>query len=438
MSYQIIKEIESDNSRLAKEAIVRREALADNKEFFEGCRMAYDCMVTFGVKKVPTHGGPDGQGLPWTAFKKLAEQLQRRELTGNDAKQAIELALAVATQDQWNGWYRRILIKDMRAGFSDTTINNVCEEAGKKEFVIPTFTCQLAHDSAKHEKEVKGKKLIEVKLDGVRVLTVVYPDGRVDQYSRNGKELVNFDAIKEQFAKTVTGLKEPVVFDGEVMSSSFQDLMKQVHRKSDVKADDAVLHLFDYVPLKNFQKGIWDMPQTYRMTKLKAWKELWKEETPNIEILNHEEIDLDTMVGQVQFKEINKRAIDGGYEGIMIKDPEAPYECKRSKAWLKLKPYIEVSLTVVAVEEGTGRNEGKLGALVCEGEDDGKFIRVNVGSGYSDANRDDYWEARETLPGQVVEVRADAATRNQGSEDVWSLRFPRFLRFRGFQVGEKI
>jgi DNA ligase-1 len=435
--HKIIQELEADNSRLAKEAIVLREAEADNKEFFEGCRMAYDSMITFGVKKVPTHGGPDGQGLPWTAFKQLADSLAKRELTGHDARDAIELCLKTATQDQWNGWYRRILIKDMRAGFSDTTINNVCKKAGKKDYMIPLFECQLAHDSAKHEKELKGKKLIEVKLDGVRVLTVVHPDGRVDQFSRNGKELVNFENIKSQFAKCVTGLKEAVVFDGEVMSSSFQDLMKQVHRKSDVAADDAVLHLFDYVPLRNFQKGKWDMPQTYRMSKLKAWKDLWKDETANIEILEHEEVDLDTMVGQVQFKEINKRAIDGGYEGIMIKDLEAPYECKRSKAWLKLKPYIEVSLTVVALEEGTGRNEGKLGALICEGEDDGKFIRVNVGSGYSDEQRDEIWQNQSSVTNMVIEVRADAATKSQDS-DVWSLRFPRFQRFRGFGIGEKI
>jgi DNA ligase-1 len=435
--HKIIQELEANNSRLAKEAIVLREAEADNKVFFEGCRMAYDSMITFGVKKVPTHGGPDGQGLPWTAFKQLADSLAKRELTGHDARDAIELCLKTATQDEWNGWYRRILIKDMRAGFSDTTINNVCKKASKKDYMIPLFECQLAHDSAKHEKELKGKKLIEVKLDGVRVLTVVHPDGRVDQFSRNGKELVNFENIKSQFAKCVTGLKEAVVFDGEIMSSSFQDLMKQVHRKSDVAADDAVLHLFDYVPLRNFQKGKWDMPQTYRMDKLKAWKDLWKDETANIEILEHEEVDLDTMVGQVQFKDINKRAIDGGYEGIMIKDLEAPYECKRSKAWLKLKPYIEVSLTVVALEEGTGRNEGKLGALICEGEDDGKFIRVNVGSGYSDEQRDEIWQNQSLVTNMVVEVRADAATKSQDS-DVWSLRFPRFQRFRGFGIGEKI
>ena len=124
------------------------------------------------------------------------------------------------------------------------------------------------------------------------------------------------------------------------------------------------------------------------------------------------------------------------YEGIMIKDPDAGYQCKRSVAWLKLKPFIEVSLTVTSVEEGTGKNVGKLGAFVCEGVDDGKAICVNVGSGFSDAHRDDYWVSRDEIVGNIVEVRADAITQNQ--DGTYSLRFPRFLRFRGFEVGEKI
>lgn len=163
---------------------------------------------------------------------------------------------------------------------------------------------------------------------------------------------------------------------------------------------------------------------------------MWDEETPNIQILDHEEVDLNTDVGRKQFKKINQRAIDGGYEGIMIKDPNAPYECKRSTSWLKLKPFIEVSLEVKEVEIGTGRNEGRLGAFVCEGVDDGKAIRVNVGSGFSDADRDSYWDGRKEIVGKIVEVRADAITQNQDGS--YSLRFPRFLRFRGFADGEKI
>jgi DNA ligase 1 len=118
----------------------------------------------------------------------------------------------------------------------------------------------------------------------------------------------------------------------------------------------------------------------------------------------------------------------------MIKDPNGKWEGKRSVAWLKQKPFIEVSLAVIETEEGTGRNVGKMGALVCEGTEDGKLIRVNVGSGFTDKDRDEFWSCK--VDGQVIEVRADAITQNQ--DGTYSLRFPRFMRFRGFKAGEKI
>jgi DNA ligase-1 len=227
-----------------------------------------------------------------------------------------------------------------------------------------------------------------------------------------------------------------VVLDGEIMSSSFQDLMKQVHRKDNVEAGDAVLNLFDVIPLADFEQGIWDKPQSTRSDMVYYWHKTYKDMLPNVTVVGHELVDLDTEEGQVRFKEINAQAVVGGYEGIMIKDPEAGYECKRSVAWLKLKPFIEVTLSVVAVEEGTGRNEGRLGAFVCHGVDDGKDIRVNVGSGFSDGLRDSYWRERDAIIDNLVEVRADAITQNQ--DGTYSLRFPRFLRFRGFEIGEKI
>jgi DNA ligase 1 len=434
--WNVIQELEADNSRLVKEEIVKREAVAGNDEFFAGCRLALDAMTTFGVKQVDTKTG-DGRGLSWNAFKQLAEALATRQLTGYAAQTAVAHARMNATEAQWNNWYRRILIKDLRCGTSEKTVNKVVEKK-YKDYAIPVFSCQLAHDSANHESKVAGEKLIEVKLDGVRVISIVYPSGHVDQYSRNGKELVNFPHIKEQLARHAKWFAEPVVLDGEIMSASFQDLMKMVHRKSDVQSDDAVLNLFDIITLREFQAGVGKYRQIDRSVSLAAWYSQCADHMPNVTIVGQERVDLRTPGGQARFRQINQEAVAGGYEGIMIKDLEAVYECKRSVAWLKLKPYIEVSLTVIAVEEGTGRNLGKLGALICEGVDDGKRIRVNVGSGFTDVHRDTYWTARSELPGQIVEVRADAATKSQDSEATWSLRFPRFLRFRGFEPGEKL
>jgi len=436
---EIIAQIEQNSGRLEKERILTEALNAELTEFFDGLRLGLDSTHTFGVKKVPTKTQEAGQGLPWSAFLTLQAQLASRELTGHAARDAIKLAMDVATKEQWNGWYRRILIKDMRAGFGESTVNRVCKAAKKPEWGVPVFECQLAHDSAKHEKKLIGKKLIETKLDGVRVLTIVRTNGQVDMFSRNGKEFNNFQHIADQISAVVKEAPPPydLVLDGEIMSDSFQDLMTQVHRKSNIKANDAVLHLFDIIPYADFLKKFWDKPQKIRSQMVQTWVNTHKEKLANVDCLGYEEVDLDTVQGQLRYIEINKAAIAGNYEGIMVKDPDAPYKSKRSTAWLKLKPFIEVSLTVVAVEEGTGRNEGRLGALLCKGTDDEKFIIVHVGSGFTDDQREEFWNDRDDLIGMIIEIRADAITQNRDDEH-YSLRFPRFKSFRGFKTGEKL
>ena len=435
----IIRTLEDHPSRLNKEGIIRAEAESNNVELFEGFQYTFDPMVTFGVKKVPTHGGGEGQGLPWTAFKELLNSLAKREITGHAARDAIELALSASTKSQWNDWYRRILMKDLKCGISEVTINKVLKEFPNIK-QIQLFECMLAHDGAKQEKRLVGKKLLEPKLDGVRVVTVINVVSRTaTMYSRNGKLLENFSHITDSIEANIGMFDRSIIIDGEMVSSSFQALMKQVHRKSDVQSSDARLMAFDVLPLSEFLAGESIMGQRRRSNLLRSMQPQF-DKIGNIDIIPQQEVDLDTYVGELEFKQYNKDAIEAGFEGILIKDPAAPYECKRSVSWLKMKPFIEVSLTVVAVEEGSAetKNVGKLGALVCEGEDDGKFIRVNVGGGYTDELRDSIWASKDTVIGQIVEVRADAATRSQDSEDVYSLRFPRFLRFRGFAKGEKI
>ena len=433
--YYVISSLEDHNLRTNKEQIILAQAEAGNDEFFHGCRLALDSTITFGIKQVPERSGPDGAGVDWESFTLILTGFVTRQITGNLARDTIDQLMSNCTNAQWNDWYRRILIKDLRCGTSEKTINKVVEKK-YANYAIPVFGCQLAHDSANHESKVTGKRFIEVKLDGVRVISIVHPDGRVNMFSRNGKEFVNFPHIAEQFKSIADTLLEPWVFDGEIMSSSFQDLMKQVHRKSAVAAEDAVLNLFDCIPLVHFKAGKWNAKQTFRTAHITNFVEHHKDTLTHVRALSQELVDLDTDAGQKRFKEINAKAIEGGYEGIMIKDPDAGYECKRSVAWLKLKPFIEVSLGVIDVEEGTGKNVGRLGALVCEGVDDGKSIRVNVGSGFTDEHRIEYWNGRAGLNGSIVEVRADAVTQNQ--DGTYSLRFPRFLRFRGFEAGEKL
>ena len=435
----IIEKLEADNSRLAKESILLDAMNEGLDEFFEGVRMALDPLYTFGVKQVPTKDTViSGQGCEWKIFVELADKLNKRELTGHAARDAIELVMSSATAEQWNGFYRRILIKDLRCGVSEKTVNNVAKKNGFEKYMVPVFTCQLAHDSANHEKKMVGPKQIEIKLDGVRVLTVI-KDGKVEMFSRNGKQFHNFGHIIAEIEAVLKEKPAPydLVLDGEVMSANFQDLMKQVHRKSGGVAKDAVLHLFDMIPLDKFLEGKYEVEQSKRSQYVWHWVEANKDALEHVQALDWEDVDLSSPEGQDRFVELNKAAVDGGYEGVMIKDQQAVYECKRSHAWLKAKPFIEVTLKVVSVEEGTGRNEGRLGAIIVEGEDDGYNYHLNCGSGFTDSQRDQFWTDRTNLIGSLVEIRADARTQSQDS-DTYSLRFPRFKTFRSDENGEKI
>lgn len=464
--WSVIAELAATDSKLEKQAIIAREAKAGNDDFFRGTLGTFDPMITYGVKKVEV-ATKDGAGLSVDAFWKVAKDLADRKLTGGAATTAINFIRLKATVEQWNGWYRLILIKDLKAGFSESTVNKVCEKDFPK-YAVPLFECQLAKDCVDEEGNVAeelltGKKLIDVKLDGMRVLTIVSPDGIVNQYSRNGKELFNFEKVKEQIAKHAVYFKETMVLDGEIMSSSFQDLMKQAKRKTDVSTDDAVLNLFDIIPLREFKAGIGTVPQLARSAALMSWFAPLEEFMPAVTVVGQELVDLDTKEGQARLLEINKAALIGKYEGVMLKSPTALYECKRSMNWMKMKPFIEESLTVTDVEPGKvgSKFEGTMGALVCEEIIDGKPVKVNCGGGYSIKLRAQLWARHTGKPvnwlkkekgvwvtyteqpdggpvvGLIAEVRADALTKSEDS-DTWSMRFPRFKTFRGTVAGEKL
>jgi DNA ligase-1 len=451
MSASFITQLNEDNGRLHKEDVVRQALTAAKLgntvsiNFLQGLKFCYNPYVTFGVKQIPESIGIVDAENPYDEFFELLNSLWRRELTGHDARDAISEMSERFDSEEWNLFLAPILRRDMRSGISSTTVNKICKGT---DYEIPIFTCQLATNS-EGRPEMKGTKRLEPKLDGVRVLMVVggglaLPDQHslVICYSRNGKVFDNFTHIEEQVRKNIgeivsaagrtkhmsSGiLKQGFVFDGEVVGNSFQELMRQARRKENVSAEDSVFHVFDIIPLADFKRGHWNAQLSKRIALIEAMQPAFAK-MPNMELLPHLQVDLDTHEGNNQLERYAKDMVAAGFEGIMIKDLDSPYICKRSTSWMKWKPTITVDLEVIGLEEGTGRNKNRLGALVCNGVDDGKEITVNAGSGFSDAERDSLWEDRNLIFGRTVEIMADAITQNQ--DGTYSLRFPRFVRFR--------
>jgi DNA ligase-1 len=439
-----IRDLESSDSRLHKESVIEKALMASKlgssnaQCFLFNCYQAYNPYYVFGVKKVPETEGLTGKSNPWPKFWAMLEGLRTRSLTGHNAKTAIEFMSEQFDSVEWNGLARRVIIKDLRCGISEKTLNKVL---GNTEWKIPVFTCQLATDSEKHTAKMTGLKRIEQKLDGVRVLAIVTKT-TVNLYSRNGKPFDNFphiveslEDIKNKFARTFQSWPHGFILDGEIIGESFQALMKQAQRKSDVQTTGMTYSVFDFIPLSDFERGFSNAQQQKRLDLLEGYRAVF-DSTDCVRLMDGIEVDLDTAEGHDVMRRYAEDAVAAGFEGIMIKSLDAPYECRRSTFWMKWKPTITVDLNIVGFEEGTGRNAGRLGAIICEGVDNDRCINVNVGSGLSDANRDEYWSARDQLLGDVVEVEADAVTQNQ--DGTYSLRFPRFVRFRGFEPGEKL
>ena len=430
MRHKWISQLNESDSRLHKEDVLKRALVAGDHVFLNGIRNCYNPYITFGVKQIPSTEGITGAPNPYEDFDELLAKLAARQLTGHAARDAILGMSLKFDSDEWNLFLAPILRRDMRAGFSDRTINKVCKGT---EYVIPTFGCQLAANS-EGRPEMVGTKWLEPKLDGARVLLVVSDDNTATCYSRNGKVFDNFPHVEQQVLsnvyaiRTYLRIKGGFVLDGEIMGKSFQDLMRQAQRKENVQTQDTVFNVFDILPLEDFKRGFWNAQLRKRLDVLSDMQPVF-DAMPNVTRVDSQiVVDLSTEEGRTKLHEYATEMVTAGFEGIMIKDMEAPYECKRNTFWMKWKPTITVDLPVIELEEGTGRNKGRLGALVCRGVDHGKEISVNVGSGFSDTERDLFWKQQEVIVGRTAEILCDVITQNQ--DGTYSLRFPRFVRWR--------
>lgn len=94
--------------------------------------------------------------------------------------------------------------------------------------------------------------------------------------------------------------------------------------------------------------------------------------------------------------------LSNGYEGLVL---------RQDNTWLKVKPEETYDVPITGIQQGKGRNFGRMGALLTP--------MGKVGTGFSDLEREELWNLGETIEVSCMHLTEDGLFRH-----------PRFIRRR--------
>ena len=412
----MLREARATTSKLEKQAIIKAALEGGHSFAIAGLlKYALSPYIRFGVAQIPDPiAGEISSLLADERLRRctsLFDRLATRQVTGNAAKVEIGLLLGSLPIEEREVVFN-ILSKDLRAGFSESTVNKARPDT------VPVFSCQLALSEMPDITRLSYPVLVEPKYDGVRCIAVKSA-GVVSLFSRNGIPFDNFAEIEEALA---AGMPDDYVFDGEVLHADrlgevgFKLVMKRA-KASRGKSDDIPLcyQAFDGMSLQD-----WSEQRCERIAEERGgWtRHLIETGFPAGGAVRATPFRKCYAAAEVEayYAEL----VAAGFEGVIIKGVNGKYTFKRNASWLKLKPFDTVDLVVVGTTEGNGKYAGTLGTLVAEGHigTSSGVVRVKteVGSGFTDAQRGELWANRQLLVGMVVEVRYQDVTWADGSE----------------------
>lgn len=433
MTHKLIAEIASDNSKLHKIAVINREALAGNTDFFAGLRYALDNIDTFGVKKVPERTGTDGPGLTFGRFSILANALIKRKLTGHLALAEIDNHMSLATNDEWNGWYRLILIKDLKAGFSESTVNKAVKDVNT-DYVIPTtpyMRCTLPAKSSMEDWDWSKGVYSATKADGMFANVNIREDGCLWVTSRGGTLFPDGclgieDDLCHAFENgTQTHGELTIYINGvlqarEIGNGIFNSLLKggTLEKNQKVHYD-----CWDQIPLSAVvPKGKYTVEYSKRFSNLKQQVE--SNDNASVSIIETR-IVYSIEDATKHYKEHRARKL----EGTICKSADAIWKDGTSKDQVKFKEEIDVELRVLDFNPGKGKNANTFGSIRCQSEC-GK-LEVNV-SGIPDDDRFAIHADRKNWPDKIITVRSNSllAPSKDKKNGLWSLFLPRLIEER--------
>ena len=391
---------------------------ADNETLREIVRLALDPFTQFYIRKIPEYKqiGTTDIGLQ-EAISQLW-MLSSRQVTGNMGIKHLQNILNNLPEDKAKV-IERIIQKDLKCGVQVSTANDVWMGLIKE---YPVMLCS-GYDQKLVDK-IDYPAYVQLKEDGMRFNAIII-DGKCEFKSRNGKTIDLLGNLEAEFIAMSNGID--CVFDGELlvkMDGKIADrqtgngILNKAN-KGTISAEEAAMVtavVWDYIPYVLFTDGYSPTPYQTRFERLELAVEGASKRIELVPSIIVDSLD--------EAKAIFEQYLIDGKEGIILKDSHGVWEDKRSKGQIKFKGELECDLKIVGVEEGTGKYAGKVGSFLCESSDG--VVKVSVGSGLSDQQRDSF--SNLDLLGRIVAVKYNARITNKQGEQ--SLFLPIFIELR--------
>ena len=378
----------------------------DNELFIECLKFLLDSDIVTGLSKKKIKKRVAVMGYRLETMEEAMEYLKQHN-SGKDS----DIAMIKDFCDRQEGcklFCEGLFTKSLKIGVDVEGLNKAIHN------LIPSFDIMLG-SKGELDKLPKGMKFVTEKYDGVRCFTQIR-DGKIIMKSRQNKVFEGLVDIENAIANL--GL-DNVCLDGELLAidspyeTVYKDTMKIVSTKDEEKHGVKYM-LFDIIPLSEFDNKEGKMKYSDR----RAWLDTIKESKfINVAPILYKGTDVDEVL------KVLDECRSNGAEGCMT-NTDKPYEFKRSKVLQKLKVMSTCDLRVIGFEEGDGKLKGTLGKIICNY----KGFDLGVGSGFSEAMRDEVWNNQDKYLGKISEIQYFEETNND--EGGLSLRFPVFKQWR--------
>lgn len=285
---------------------------------------------------------------------------------------------------------------------------------------IETFSVQLAYP---YEKKINGfsddiQFIVTQKLDGFRAVVEVNDKKVISVKTRKGKIINGLTELKNDIEKVLTTTNH-MIFDGELLLEDPDNTLTSVERfqktgqmlSADGECRNIGFNIFDSLPYDEFKQGISELTYNERRTVYLA------------PFTAGDFVRVIPILGTSTKKDIllwSDYANEMGFEGVMLNDPNAKYETKRTKGLLKVKKMHTADLPIVGFEEAIdGKNKGSLKSIILQLDNDNL---VNVSSGLTEQQRHHIWNNQDQYLGKILEIQYFEETKNKNGGR--SLRFP--------------